>query len=185
MILLLHNGRKIPEIVRKIRGLKVAARGVGFEVEFTGNEKTMDPETSDGVQSDGAYREGHLNGARFESFALERLGLEMGVSFSREVRVSRANVFCRRDGFAVKSGRAYAVEVKAAYRPEFRRRYFEQLRRFTRALTDQHRQNLTFIFCVLTDRSIEEIRRQLGDVEQIVGCDVIIRTFSQSVVQKQ
>lgn len=183
MFLAIRYGRKIPEQIRRIRGLKIAARGLGFEVEFNDAQSSSAAKVDADSESRHLPSGRHLREVEFATFALGRLGAEIGVPIIREAQISHEGVRYRLDGFAVKHGHAYAVEVRVSYRLELRRQYFDQLRRFTKAITEQARQNLTFVFCLLTDVPVEEIRRQLGDIDQIVGCDVVIRTFTAAEVE--
>ena len=168
-----------------VRNLKVSAGSFGFEVNL--GKENGDEDVSD--FKDGDKKEVltttvcRNNEREISRRILKLLSDEMQLNFSEDVTLMRGGCNYIPDGFAVKNGRAYIVEVKATDDLCLLRRAISRLRAFIQMLPE-HLQDTTVILCIYSTRQVSDFRKIIDSETSDLGTDFIYRVFSKESLEE-
>lgn len=167
-----------------VRNLKVNAGSFGFEVNLRkedGDDDVLDCKKvskKEGITTTVCKK----NGREISRRILKLLGDEMQLNFSEDVTLMRGGCNYIPDGFAVRNGRAYIVEVKVTDDPCLLRRTISRLMAFIQMLP-KHIQDTTVILCIYSSRQVSDFRRIIDSETTDIGTDFVCRVFSKESLE--
>lgn len=179
-------------VFKNIKGLKANIAGVfGFEFEFAKENADSDQCEDARQKSDNAVEKSSLNNRPvFYVDVVTRkiisiLSTELQLTFAPNAILRRGGCRYRPDGFAVKNGRAYIVEVKAVDRPYLIDRAIAQLKTFANIEQDRKISHVTVIFCVISNRPIESFSNMIKRFDFGPETEFILRVFSPAMLESK
>ena len=172
-----------------IKNLKVNAGSFGFEVNLEKENEDVDSDENGSGCLKSDKKAGlttmvcRNNGREISRRILRLLSDEMQLEFSEDVSLKRGDCNYIPDGFAIRNGRAYIVEVKVADDPNILRRSISRLRAFIQILP-KHIQDTTVILCIYSSKKVSDFRRIIDSETACLGTDFIYRVFSKEALEK-
>lgn len=168
-----------------VENLKVNAGDFGFEIKLgqDGNKDIKEIEVRTPVNLQSRRGDPYGKMQEIERKILKILGEEMNLDFDRDVSLQRGMYNYRADGFAMKNGRAYVVEVKVCDRKILLRRAISSLKTFAQGLKVQIK-DTTVILCIYsahpTSYFKDVVYAQTADLQM----DFSYRVFSEEMLSK-
>ncbi len=173
------------KIAKGIKGIKANIGSFGFEVEFVDVEKDNSSHCEDVVPKIDKVIETPSNNIQFacRGFVAERriisiLSAELQLTFATNAVLSRGGCRYRPDGFAVRNGRAYIVEVKVGDRPEVMKTAIAQLKTFSDMVQSTKISHVTVILCMVTKHPVTYFTRKIKNVNLGDETEFVFRAFS-------
>ena len=170
-----------------VKNLKVSTGTLGFEVNLEHGDKDEGVAKKDTAVAK-AEEIGELtkivyanNGLEISRRILKVLSDEMRLKFSEDVMLRRGNCNYNPDGFAVKNGHAYIVEVKACDSPSVLKRSLARLRVFVQMMSDQIK-DTTVVFCIYSQRPANYFRQLIESETSDLNADFTYRVFSREML---
>ena len=89
------------------------------------------------------------------------------------------------DGFAVRNGRAYIVEVKAVDRPDAINRAIAQLKTFANMVQDTKISHVTVMLCVVSNKPVEQFSNMTKRIDLGEENEFMFRVFSPELLEER
>ena len=187
-VLLLKSSGKLNGV---IKNLSVNAGKFGFTIELGKGDKEENLIMDEGcvmvkgerTQSAFIKNVTRNNGQEIARRILNILSDEMNLDFSNQAMLQRGVCNYRPDGFAVKNGHAYIVEIKSYDDPALLRRAIPELKNFIKSLPLQVKRT-TAILCIYSSRASRDFKtvvyKEMGDL----NIDFMYRVFSREMLEK-
>ena len=174
----------------KIKGLKANAGIFGFEVEFS-NEvvdsnhcEEVEPQRNNVGEKPLPQYQAICLASAMERKIISILSTELQLTFATNTILTRGGCRYMPDGFAVRNGRAYIVEVKAVDRSDAINRAIAQLKTFANMVQDTKISHVTVILCVVSDRPAEYFASMTRKIDLGAEAEFIFRVFSPKLLEK-
>ena len=193
VILILNVIRKFKalELRKYVKALKANFKGFGFEVELT------DRDGADNKHCEGTVPEADVMGAKpsknaqhanygywAERKIISQLSAEFQLTFVTNTVLRRGGCRYMPDGFAVKNGRAYILEVKVAHNPRVIDGAIAQLKTFAEMVQETRISRVTVILCVVTDHPTAYLAEKIKGVNLGEETEFIFRVFSPEQLER-
>ena len=117
-------------------------------------------------------------GSMAERRIISILNSELQLTFATNAVLSRGGCRYMPDGFAVRNGRAYIVEVKVGDRPEVIEMAIAQLKTFADMVQATKISHVTVILCMVTKHPATYFTRKIKNVNLGDEIEFIFRVFS-------
>ena len=174
-----------------VKGLKANIGIFGFEIAFDDNESAKSNFCDDGdtkakveVEEQSRHIQSSCRGYAMERKIISILSAEHQLSFVSNAVLTRGGCRFMPDGFAVRNGRAYIVEVKTVDRPDVIKRVVAQLITFSNMMQDTEISHVTVILCVVSDRPAEYFASMTRKIDLGVETEFIFRAFSPKLLEE-
>lgn len=167
-----------------IKGLKLKAGGFGFEIEFKDDDGDTDKPIRVETHSSSANVRYKLRNKSQEIARkiLSRLQAEMHVEFSENAILKRGECCYRPDGFAVKNGQAYIVEIKTSDYSYVVDNAVNQLKTFSNMLPDKKLMSVTAILCMVSNHPVSYFKKRIEATCSALDINFILRVFTPEEV---
>lgn len=176
---------------KNLKSVKATAGIFGFEIEFNDNESAKrnlcdDGETRANVEGEGQsrYAQASCRGYAMTRKIISILSAEYQLSFVSNVVLTRGGCRYMPDGFAVRNGRAYIVEVKAVDRSDAINRAVAQLITFSNMMQGTQISHVTVILCVVTDKPTEYFAKMIRRIDFGVETEFMLRVFAPKSLEE-
>ena len=172
-----------------VKALKVRVPGFGFEIEFN-DDKNVGIYDGDVLahKIDGGNSNPSSGSMQYSSIAERKifsiLKREMHLEFSPNATLIRGGCRYVPDGFAIKNGRAYIVEVKTMYRPGVIDGTIAELKTFANMVQETKISRVTVILCVVTDHPTAYLAEKIKGVNLGDETEFILRVFSPGQLER-
>ena len=163
-----------------IRTLRVNAGSFGFEIEFKNDEcveKRKDDISQTRDSNSNIAKNIYPRSIEISRKILSRLSAEMRMVFSENTVLKRGDCRYMPDGFGVKNGHAYIIEIKLCDRPHAIDMAIQQLSTFAGVLPDKKLTDVTAILCIVSNQSISYFEKRIGVVAPNLDINLMIRVF--------
>ncbi len=170
-------------LANRVKSLKVFAGGYGLEVDLGMRPSRIDDSGVEASRDEGVNRHEsdiharNVRARQFEKTVLECMSKELGVGFSADPVLRCGNARFAFDGYAEKNGRVYIVEAKATDSLYVLDRTISMMTILAQRLRKEKMSRVTFILCVLTDRSQEVLQERMASRYSALPYELQIRTF--------
>lgn len=176
---------------KTVKGLKAKAGIFGFEIELNDDENANRNLCDDGetnanvkVEKQTQHVQSSCRGCAMARKIISILSMEFQLTFTTNTVLNRGGCRYMPDGFAVRNGRAYIVEVKAVDRPDVIKRAVAQLITFSNMIQDTEISHVTVILCVVSDRPAEYFASMTRKIDLGAEAEFIFRVFSPKLLEK-
>ena len=177
---------------KNVKGFKANAGIFGFEVEFNDDDERPSRNHCEdaGLQTSAmAEKQSRHNRTLSREYAMGRkiisiLSVELQLTFATNTILSRGGCRYMPDGFAVRNGRAYIVEVKAIDRPDVIERAVAQLKTFANMMQDTKIAHVTVILCVVSNQPAEHFASRIRRIDLGTEIEFNLRVFSPSLFEE-
>jgi len=173
----------------KVKGFKANAGIYGFEVEFA-NEVTNSNhcEEVELQENNVGEKPSSQDRAICLASAMERkiisiLSTELQLTFATNTILTRGGCRYMPDGFAVRNGRAYIVEVKAVDSPDAINRAVAQLKTFANMVQDTKISHVTVILCVVSNKPTKHFSDMTKRIDLGAETEFMFRVFSPELLE--
>ena len=193
VILIFNAMRKLKALGfgKTVKTLKANFKGFGFEVEFTDREVAANKQCEESVSGKDVSTE-KLSiqiqhgccASVWELKIISILSTELQLDFATNTVLRRGECRYIPDGFAVKNGRAYILEVKVAHSPRVIDGAIAQLKTFANMVQETKISRVTVILCVVTDHPTAYLAEKIKGVNLGEETEFIFRMFSPEQLER-
>ena len=175
---------EVRKLAKGVKTFKANAGGFGFEVEFDNGDtdnihcKEAVPKTENVAMKSSSRAQYVCREYVVARKIISVLNTELQLTFAMDTVLSRGGCRYRPDGFAVKNGRAYIVEVKVGDRPAVIERAIAQLKTFASMVQETKISHVTVILCVVTKYPTAYFMETIKKVDLGEETEFVFRTFS-------
>ena len=193
VILILNVIRKFKALGfgKTVKKLKANFKGFGFEVEFTDSEVAANKQCVEMVSGKDVSAERlsmqiqhGCSVSAWERKIISILSTEFQLDFATNTVLRRGECRYIPDGFAVKNGRAYILEVKVAHSPSVIDGAIAQLKTFANMVQETKISRVTVILCVVTDHPTAYLAEKIKGVNLGEETEFIFRMFSPEQLER-
>lgn len=182
---------RVKQFVKAVKGLKANAGIFGFEIELNDDENANRNLCDDGetkanvkVEQQPRYVQDSCRGYAMERKIISILSTELQLTFATNTVLNRGGCRYMPDGFAVRNGRAYIVEVKAVDRPDVIERAVAQLKTFSNMMQDTKISHVTVILCVVSDSPVGYFANMTRKIDLGADTEFMFRVFSPKLLEE-
>lgn len=193
VILILNVMRKLKALGfgKTVKTLKANFNGFGFEVEFSDREVAANMQCEESASGKGVLKEKlsiqiqhGCYASVWERKIISILSTELQLDFATNTVLRRGECRYIPDGFAVKNGRAYILEVKVAHGPRAIDGAIAQLKTFADMVQETKISRVTVILCVVTDHPTAYLAEKIKGVNLGEETEFILRVFSPEQLER-
>lgn len=175
---------------KNVKGLKATVGIFGFEIEFddddSANSSLCDDDATRkkaGVEAQSRNVQASCRGYAMARKIISMLSSELQLTFATNAILTRGGCRYMPDGFAVRNGRAYIVEIKAMDRRDLIEGAIAQLKIFSNMMHDMKIAHVTLIFCVVSDRPVEYFTKLIRNIDLGEKTDFVLRVFAPKLLE--
>ena len=182
----------VGKLGKNVKGLKAKAGIFGFEIELNDDVNANHNLCDDGetnanvkVEKQTQHVQSSCRGCAMARKIISILSMEFQLTFTTNTVLNRGGCRYMPDGFAVRNGRAYIVEVKAVDRPDAINRTIAQLKTFANMVQDTKISHVTVMLCVVSNKPVEQFSNMTKRIDLGEENEFMFRVFSPELLEER